>query len=181
MHHSVGKLQPLHKLMPKPPVGAPREPIPRQRRHHRSRSPPQTVYAAEAPQTSDLRNQLLRVAQEHDPPVESYDIAHKDQGARGVPSPKTPPHPPLCADDPDEDQQPPTSDTTMIFQRLDALQQALTESNATAEALLHTTNTLLATQHEASTALLASCKQQLDIIVDLLRVEQASRSEVDWT
>ena len=181
MHHSGGKFQPLHKLMPRPPVGAPREPKPRHQRGHRSRSPPQTVYAAEAPQTSDLRNQLLRVAQEQDPPVENNDNVHQDDGTKGVPLPKTPPHPPPLADDPDEHEQPPTCDTTLIFQRLDALQQALTESNAKAEALLHTTNTLLATQHEASTALLASCKQQLDIIVDLLRVEQASRSEVDWS
>ena len=100
---------------------------------------------------------------------------------RSVPLPKTPPHPPPLAGDPDEHEQPLACDTTLIFQRLDALQQALTESNAKAEALLHTTNTLLATQHEASAALLASCKQQLDIIVDLLRVEQASRSEVDWS
>ena len=181
MHHSGGKLQPLHKLMPRPPVGAHREPIPRHPRRLRSRSPPQTVYAAEAPQTSGLRSQLLRVAQEQDPPVENYDSAHQDDGGRGVPSPKTPPHPPPHAEDPDEHEQAPASDNTLIFQQLEALQQALTESNAKAEALLNTTNTLLATQHEASTALLASCKQQLDIIVDLLRVEQASRSEVDWS
>ena len=69
----------------------------------------------------------------------------------------------------------------MIYQRIEALQQSLAESNAKAEALLITTNTLLATQHEASTTLLANCKEQLDIIVDLLRVEHASRSQVDWT
>ena len=179
MHHRGGKLLPLHKVMPRPPVGAPREPI--ARRRHRSRSPPQTVYAAEVPQTSGLRHQLLRVAQAQDPQVEKDDNVHQDDDTEGVPLPKTPPFPPPHQADPAEHQQPPSSDTALIFQRIEALQQSLAESNAKAEALLNTTNTLLATQHEASTALLASCKQQLDIIVDLLRVEQASRSEVDWS
>ena len=130
---------------------------------------------------SGLRHQLLRVAQAQDPQVENDDNVHQDDDTEGVPLPTTPPFPPPHQDDPAEHQQLPTSDTALIFQRIEALQQSLAESNAKAEALLNTTNTLLATQHEASTALLASCKQQLDIIVDLLRVEQASRSEVDWT
>ena len=113
--------------------------------------------------------------------MENGDNIHQDDDTEEVPLPKTLPYPPPHEDNPDEHQQPPTSDPALIFQRLEALQQSLTESNAKAEALLNTTNTLLATQHEASAALLATCKQQLDIIVDLLRVEQASRSEVDWS
>ena len=179
MHRRGDKLLPLHKVMPRPPVGAPREPI--ARRRHRSRSPPQTVYATEVPKPAGLRHQLLRVAQAQDPPVENDDNTHQDDDAEELPLPKTPPFPPPDQADPAEHQQPPSSDTALIFQRIEALQQSLAESNAKAEALLITTNTLLATQHEASTTLLANCKEQLDIIVDLLRVEQASRSEVDWT
>ena len=179
MHHRGGKLLPLHKVMPRPPVGAPREPL--ARRQHRSRSPPQTVYATEVPQKAGLRHQLLRVAQAQDPQVEIEDDVHQNDDTEGVPLPETPPFPPPHQADPAEHQQHHASDTALIFQRIEALQQTLTESNAKAEAWLTATNTLLATQHEASTALLASCKQQLDIIVDLLRVEQASRSEVDWS
>ena len=120
--------------MPRPPVGAPREPI--ARRRHRSRSPPQTVYATEVPQPAGLRHQLLRVAQAQDPPVENDDNMHQDDDAEGLPLPKTPPFPPPDQADPAEHQQPPSSDTALIFQRIEALQQSLAESNAKAEALL---------------------------------------------
>ena len=98
-----------------------------------------------------------------------------------IPMPKTPPFPPPDQADPAEHQQLSSSDTALLYQRIEALHQALTESNAKAEALLITTKTLLATQHEASTTLLASCKEQLDAIAEFLRVEHASRSEVDWS
>ena len=179
MHRRGDKLLPLHKVMPRPPVGAPREPI--ARRRHRSRSPPQTVYATEVPKPAGLRHQLLRVAQAQDPPVENNDNMFQDDDTEEVPLLKTPPFPPPDQADPAEPQQPPPSDTALIYQRIEALQQSLAESNAKAEALLITTNTLLATQHEASTTLLANCKEQLDVIVDLLRVEHASRSQVDWS
>ena len=74
--------------MPRAPVGAPREPI--ARRRHRSRSPPQTLYATEVPQPAGLRHQLLRVAQAQDPPVENDDSMHQDDDAEGLPLPKTP-------------------------------------------------------------------------------------------
>ena len=53
--------------------------------------------------------------------------------------------------------------------------RSLIDSHGKLESLFQKTSTVLATQHEAMTALISSCKQQLDI------VESQVRQGPDWS
>ncbi|OLP78553.1 hypothetical protein AK812_SmicGene41269 [Symbiodinium microadriaticum] len=60
---------------------------------------------------------IQHLCKEQDPPVENYDNVHQDDDTKGVPSPKTPPHPPPLTDDPDEHEQPFTCALTEAEER----------------------------------------------------------------
>ena len=63
-----------------------------------------------------------------------------------------------------------------VIAMVDSLRNAMIESHEKLESLLQKTATVLTTQHEAMTAMIASCKQQLDILEILLR-----QSTPDWS
>ena len=59
---------------------------------------------------------------------------------------------------------------------INILHHALVDSHNQLESLFQKTTTVLVTQHEAMTALISSCKQQLDIVENLVRQDAP-----DWT
>ena len=126
-----------------------------------------------------LRNQILRVA------TEAFDDIEVDeappQNSPMPPSPCTPPFPPPEHDDHEEEQEPqqlqddhgPTIQGVMDM--VTTLQRSLIDSHGKLESLFQRTSTVLATPHEAMTALISSCKQQLDIVESLVR------QGLDWS
>ena len=110
----------------------------------------------------ELRKQILRIA------AESFEAAQEeDQGedpqqpeSGAVPAPTTPPFPPpavVITEQPNELQD--------VIAMVDSLRNAMIESHEKLESLLQETATVLTTQHEAMTAMIARCKQQLDSLI----------------
>ncbi|OLP97747.1 hypothetical protein AK812_SmicGene19876 [Symbiodinium microadriaticum] len=122
-----------------------------------------------------LRKQILRIASE------TFDEMDDDSEPpqSPPPAPCTPPYPPPP---PEEDEpkitnldQPDQSITSQdIVDMINNLHHALKESHNKLESLFQKTTTVLVTQHETMTALISSCKQQLDIVENLVRQDDAS-------
>ena len=166
-----GKLQPSHKALNTRPQHKPFRKDRRPRNYRTSgRSSPQRK---QGPSRPELRKQILRIA------TESFEAAQEDhQGedphqpeSGAVPAPTTPPFPPpavVITEQPNELQD--------VIAMVDSLRNAMIESHEKLESLLQKTATVLTTQHEAMTAMIASCKQQLDILESLLR-----QGTPDWS
>ena len=56
-----------------------------------------------------------------------------------------------------------------VMDMVTTLQRSLIGSHGKLESLFQKTSTVLAAQHEAMTALISSCKQQVDIVESLVR------------
>ena len=127
-----------------------------------------------------LRNQTVRVATEAFEDIEVEEAP--PQNSPMPPSPRTPPFPPPHHDDHEEEQEPqqPQDDHRPTIQdvtdMVTTLQRALIDSHGKLETLFQKTSTVLATQHEAMTALISSCKQQLHIVERLVR-----QGTPDWS
>ena len=160
-----GKLQPAHQALNNRPVHRRYQKDRCYKRHKPSRtsSPKQIYESSQAPRpeaASALRKQNLRIATEcfeavQDDPIEDPD--QLDTGA--VPAPSTPPFPPPAAVSNEN-----SADLHDVILLIESLHKALGGSHLKIEGLLQQTSTLLATQHEAMTASISSCKQQMDVL-----------------
>ena len=111
----------------------------------------------------------------------TIDEMKDDSGATAGHHRLRPPYPPRP---PEEDERTTTnmdpSDQNINSQDLvdmiNSLHHALIESHNKLESLFQKTTTVLVTQHETMTALISSCKQQLDIVENLVRQDVP-----DWT
>ncbi|CAE7856649.1 unnamed protein product [Symbiodinium necroappetens] len=135
----------------------------------RTTQPSQPSRVEQAP---TLRRQILRVATETFAEL-SEDPIEEDEPEvpADVPAPSTLPFPPPTATNTES-----TADIHDVTVLIEKLRKVIGDSHGKTEVLLHQTSTLLATQHEAMTALIASCKQQLDVLESLLR-----QGNPDWS
>jgi len=167
----TGRLQPRHKaLCNRPPQHRPVHKKPKHRRGPASSTStqPQTVLP--------LRSQILRVAEEQEENEQhpETDTFPEEEDELAIPptsdvqGPATPPFPPPM--------QPTSSNTTEILDLIRQFHTAFLESHDKMERLVQQATTMLTTQHEATTAILASCKQQLDILESLMR-----QNSPDWS
>lgn len=124
------------------------------------------------PQT--LTRQILRIAEQ-----EEFDAFTQEGGISGqeggiseeeltVPPPTTEIPPPTTP--------PTTSSIADLIRQQQEFHTAFLESQSKMERLVQQATTMLTTQHEATTAILASCKQQLDILESLMR-----QNSPDWS
>ena len=171
----TGRLQPRHKaLCNRPPQ---HRSVHKKSKHRRA---PASSTNTQPKIGLPLRSQILRVAgeqeeddqhQEHDnPPEEDEEPANSSTLPRApdVPGPATPPFPPTTPGT--------TSTNTEILDLIRQFHTAFLESHDQMTRLVQQATTMLATQHEATTAILASCKQQLDILESLMR-----QNSPDWS
>ena len=122
---------------------------------------------------------MLRVATEAFDDIEVEEAP--PQNSPMPPSPCTPPFPPPHPDDHEEqepeqlqdDHRPTIQD---VMDMVTTVQRALIDSHGKLETLFQKTSTVLATQHEAMTALISCCKQQLHIVESLVR-----QGTPDWS
>ena len=148
-----GKLQPAHQALNNRPV---------HRRYQKAR-----CYKRHKPSRTSSPTECFEAVQ--DDPIEDPD--QLDTGA--VPAPSTPPFPPPAAVSNEN-----SADLHDVILLIESLHKALGESHLKIEGLLQLqqTSTLLATQHEAMTASISSCKQQMDVLGSLLR-----QGTPDWS
>ena len=181
---SSGKqLRPMHKAL----IDGPKQPHFRKDRRPKrhgvfDKTPPRHRPESQPSRSStppQLRNQILRVATEAFGDIEVEEAS--PQNSPMPPSPCTPPFPPPHPDDHEEqepeqlqdDHRPTIQD---VMDMVTTVQRALIDSHGKLGSLFQKTSTVLATQHEAMTALISCCKQQLHIVESLVR-----QGTPDWS
>ena len=160
----------MHKAMMERPK---HERFRKDRRSKHKRGPRRTSEPSQPSRPSTppaLGKQILRIASE------TFDEMNDDPEPpqSPPPAPSTPPYPPPP---PEEDERTTTNadpseqniNSQDLVDMISNLHHALIESHNKLESLFQKTSTVLVTQHGTMTALISSCKQQLDIVENLVR------------